>query len=205
MFVKRPEGRRGKPVFRAAPARGPPEGRRLFSPETAPAAAPAKKTLFFNIGRRLSENKYKTGGPMQIKKKAARAALYLALLLSGGCGTGLPPGKINPLPIDIVRKAPPDTKRDRRRYYGSRRGGRRGGGGSGPTPEGGLREHCAAVLAAAGDPNRLEELLGKDSPNSGPMAPIFTAYRRGVDGDPDGFKRASELLNALFESGSCRR
>lgn len=148
---------------------------------------------------------------MQIKKKAAQAALYLAaLLLLGACGDGLPKGKINPLPIDVVRKDPPDTKRSRFRYYGGRRGGRGGGGGGGgsdsdPSPEERIVQYCDDVLAAAGNPGRLEELLGKDSPNSGPLAPIFAAYRRGVGGDPRGFERASVLLNALFTSGRCRR
>ena len=129
------------------------------------------------------------------------AALFSALPLLSGCGSGLPDGRINPLPIDIVRDDPSD--KDKRRSYRRYRG-RGGGGGSGgsdddnPSPEDLWEEKCSQVrgLMASGE---YEEAALRISPSDPAVSAFLSAYRSRD------YNRASDLLNRLFSRSPCRQ
>ena len=148
------------------------------------------------------------GNPFQ-SMRAARfcgfllrlAALFSALPLLSGCGSGLPDGRINPLPIDIVRDDPSD--KDKRRTYRRYRG-RGGGGGSGgsddgaPSAEDLWEEKCSQVrgLMASGE---YEEAALRISPSDPAVSAFLSAYRSRD------YNRASDLLNRLFSRSPCRQ
>ena len=119
-----------------------------------------------------------------------------ALFLSG-CGGGLPAGKINPLPIDIVRDDPPDKdkRRSRFRYFGgSRRGGSSGGSDdSEDSPEEISAQKCRTLNSLIENENygAAAEQISTSDPAIGRIL---------QSGDK---AEAGRLLSILFSRSSC--
>ena len=130
------------------------------------------------------------------------ALLFCFLLLASSlssCGGDPLAGKINPLPIDIVRDDPPDEGKRRRfrRYGGS---SRRSGGSDSDSDSGSSAEElweakCSELsrLMGEGDYTAAANLIGRDDSS----VREFLGLSRS---------RQSEWLNNLFAEGSaCRR
>ena len=133
-----------------------------------------------------------------------RSALLFAFLAFAsslsGCGGPLA-GKINPLPIDVVRDNPPDDEGGRRRFrrYGGRGGGGGGSyGGDSSSAEELWEAKCSEVSALMGR-GEYAEAAGRLNPGDPSMNLIFSAYQSGD------YNEASRLLNRLFSRSPCRR
>ena len=124
------------------------------------------------------------------------SGLCLPALFLSGCGGGLPAGKINPLPIDIVRDDPPD--KDKRRSRFRRYGGSRGGGGGSDDSEDSPEEISAQKCRT------LSSLI--ESENYGAAAEQISTSDPAIgrilqSGDK---AEAGRLLSILFSKSSCQ-